>query len=65
MLNMLAARGLAAGDAAQHRAIVDGVARVQAAFPELVVSGVDDAIVLTGRIAPDDPRLRWIGSLLR
>ncbi len=65
MLSGLAARGVAVGDAAQHRAIAAGVERVQAAFPELTVSGTDDAIVLAGRISPDDPRLRWIGSLLR
>ncbi|RZF60752.1 hypothetical protein EWE75_21290 [Sphingomonas populi] len=65
MLSGLAARGRTITDAARHRAITEGVARLQAAFPELAVSGEDDAIVLVGRISPEDARLRWIGSLLR
>lgn len=65
MLSDLAARGRTIAEAAQQRAIAGGVARLQAAFPELAVSGEEDAIVLVGRISPEDTRLRWIGSLLR
>ena len=65
MLSDLAARGRMNGEAAQRRAIAEGVARLRSAFPELAVRGEDDAIVLTGRISPEDARLRWIGSLLR
>lgn len=65
MLSGLDARAQAIAAAAQHRAIGDGVTRLQAAFPDLAVDGEDDAIVLTGRISPEDARLRWIGGLLR
>jgi len=65
MLSGLAGRGREIAEAAQRRAIAGGVARLQAGFPELTVSGEDDAIVLVGRISPEDARLRWIGSLLR
>jgi len=65
MLSGLTGRGREIAEAAQRRAITGGVARLQAAFPELTVSGEDDAIVLVGRISPEDARLRWIGSLLR
>ncbi|AOH82764.1 hypothetical protein AWL63_00980 [Sphingomonas panacis] len=65
MLSGLAGRGRTIGAAAQARAITEGAARLQAAFPELTVSGEDDAIVLVGRVSREDARLRWIGSLLR
>ena len=65
MLSGLAARGRSIAEAAPRRAITEGAARLQAAFPELTVSGEGDAIVLVGRISPEDARLRWIGSLLR
>jgi hypothetical protein len=64
VLSGVAARGRAIGDAAQRRAIDTGAARLQAAFPEARVQAEGDAIVLTGRIDPEDARLRWIGSLL-
>jgi len=64
VLSGAAARGRAIGAAAQGRAIVTGAARLQAAFPEARVQTEGDAIVLTGRIDPEDARLRWIGSLL-
>ncbi|MDF0486787.1 hypothetical protein PX554_01490 [Sphingomonas sp. H39-1-10] len=65
MLSGVAARGAAIGEAAERRAIAEGVARLQTAFPELAVRGEADAIVLAGRISREDARLRWIGSLLR
>lgn len=65
MLSGVAARGRTIADAARRRAITEGAARLQAAFPDLAVSGEDDAIVLIGRVSPEDARLRWIGSLLR
>lgn len=65
MLSGLAARGREVAAAARRRAIGRGAARLQAALPELAVSDEEDAIVLVGRISPEDARLRWIGSLLR
>jgi len=65
MLSGVAVRGRTIAEAAQARAITEGAARLQAAFPDLTVSSEDDAIVLVGRISPEDARLRWIGSLLR
>jgi len=64
MLSGVAARGRDIAEAAQHRAIVEGAARLQAAFPQAAVATESDAIVLSGRIDPGDARLRWIGSML-
>lgn len=64
MLSGVVARGRDIAEAAQARAIAQGTVRLQAAFPELAVTAQADAIVLTGRIDPEDARLRWIGSVL-
>lgn len=64
MLSGVVARGRDIAEAAQARAIAGGTVRLQAAFPELAVTAQADVIVLTGRIDPEDARLRWIGSVL-
>ncbi len=65
MLSALEARGRAAGVAAAERARVRVAAALRAALPGVAVGIQGEEVVLSGRIAADDPRLRWIGSLLR
>lgn len=64
MLNGIEARGRAAGAAAAGRARERVAAVLRAELPGVAVGIEGDDVVLTGRIAPDDARLRWIGSLL-
>lgn len=64
MLSALEARGIALAEAAADDARARVAAALRAELPGVAVA-IDGAdVVLTGRISPDDPRLRWIGSLL-
>jgi hypothetical protein len=65
MMDAIEKRGRAIGAAAAARAQARVAASLRETFPEVAVDVVGDDVVLTGRIAPDDPRLRWIASLLR
>ena len=64
MLSALEARARAIGDAAAERARVRVAAALREALPGVAVAIEGSDVVLSGRIAADDPRLRWIGSLL-
>ncbi|MET3761672.1 hypothetical protein [Sphingomonas sp. UYEF23] len=64
MLSALEARGSAAGAVAAERARVRVAEALRSALPGVAISIEGEHVVLSGRIAPDDPRLRWIGSLL-
>jgi hypothetical protein len=64
MLSDVEARGVAAGVAAADRARLRVARVLRADLPGVAVAIDGDDVVLTGRIAPDDPRLRWIASLL-
>ena len=64
MLSALEARGVAAGAAAAERARLRVAEALRAALPGVAVRIEGEHVVLSGRITPDDPRLRWIGSLL-
>lgn len=65
MLSAVAARGRAAGARAAKRARRRVAVALRATLPGVAVTEEEDAVVLTGRISPDDVRLRWIASLLR
>ncbi|WP_242139895.1 hypothetical protein [Sphingomonas sp. TREG-RG-20F-R18-01] len=65
MLTMVEQRGDAIAAAAADRARRRVAAALRAALPGILVEISGAEIVLVGRIAPDDPRLRWIGSLVR
>lgn len=65
MMDALEDRGRAVGEAAAARVRGRVAAALRETLPEVAVDVVGDDVVLTGRITPDDPRLRWIGSLLR
>lgn len=65
MMDGLKERGRAIGEAAAARVRGQVAAALRETFPEAAVEEVGDDIVLTGRVTADDPRLRWIGSLLR
>lgn len=64
MLSALEARGIAAGAVAAKRARERVAEALRNALPGVAVSIEGEHVVLSGRISPDDPRLRWIGSLL-
>lgn len=64
MLSALEVRGVAAGAAAAGVARGRVAEALRNALPGVAVSIEGEHIVLSGRILPDDPRLRWIGSLL-
>ncbi|MGY2734795.1 hypothetical protein [Sphingomonas sp. UYP23] len=64
MLSALEARGRAIGAVAADRARVRVAAALRDALPGVAVAIEGSDVVLSGRIAADDPRLRWIGSLL-
>jgi hypothetical protein len=64
MLSALEARGAALGAAAADRARARVAEALRDELPGVAVTIEGEAVVLTGRIAADDPRLRWIGSLL-
>lgn len=63
-MTALQARGVALGAAAADRARVRVADALRQELPGVAVEIEGEAVVLTGRISPDDPRLRWIGSLL-
>lgn len=65
MLTMVEQRGDAIAAAAADRVRRRVAAALRAALPGILVEISGAEIVLVGRIAPDDPRLRWIGSLVR
>jgi hypothetical protein len=65
MMKALEDRGRAIGAAAAARVRGRVAVTLRETLPDVAVDVVGDDVVLTGRIAPDDPRLRWIGSLLR
>jgi hypothetical protein len=65
MRDALEDRARLIGEAAAARVRGRAAAALREALPDVAVEVVGDDVVLTGRIAPDDPRLRWIGSLLR
>lgn len=65
MLSEVEARGIAAGKAAADGARARVAAVLRAELPDVAVGIEGEGVVLSGRISPDDPRLRWIGSALR
>ena len=65
MMDALEERARLSGAAAAGRVRGRVAAALREALPEATVDVVGDDVVLTGRIAPDDARLRWIGSLVR
>ena len=65
MLSVVDTRGRAAARVAADRARRRVADALRGAVPGVAVRIEGEDVVLTGRIAPDDPRLRWIGSLLR
>lgn len=65
MLSGVEARGRAAAAYAADRARLRVAEVLRGAVPGVGVTIEGEQIVLTGRISPDDARLRWIGSLLR
>lgn len=65
MLSALEARGRAAGAAAAEHARARLAEALRAALPGVAVGIEGEEVVLSGRISADDPRLLWIGSLLR
>ncbi|WP_010214786.1 hypothetical protein [Sphingomonas sp. PAMC 26621] len=65
MMDTLEERARAIGEAAAARVRGRVAATMRETLPDVAVDVVGDDVVLTGRITPDDPRLRWIGSVLR
>jgi hypothetical protein len=65
MMDALEDRARAIGAAAAARVREQVAATLRDTLPGVAVDVIGEDVVLTGRIAPDDPRLRWIGSLLR
>jgi hypothetical protein len=65
MMDALEERARAIGEAAAEQVRGQVAATLRETLPGVAVDVVGDDVVLTGRIARDDPRLRWIGSLLR
>ena len=64
-MRSLDAKGRAIAAAAAARTRTRVAAALDATLPGIAVTIDADTVVLTGRISADDPRLRWIGSLLR
>lgn len=58
-------RGQAIAAVAANRARARVAAALREALPGVAVEIVGEDVVLVGRVRADDPRLRWIGSLLR
>lgn len=65
MMDALEERARLIGEAAAARVRGRVAAALRETLPGVAVDVVGEDVVLTGRIAPDDPRLRWIGSVLR
>lgn len=64
MLSLIEGRGTAIADRAADAARLRVADALRAALPGVAVAIDGEDVVLSGRIAPDDPRLRWIGSLI-
>lgn len=64
-MSALKDRARAVGEAARVRAIGRLAARLRNEASDLVVSETADGVIIEGRRATRDPRLAWIGSLLR
>lgn len=66
MLSALVTRAERIGAARRREAIGRLAAAIRDAAPDRqVAADDDDGVTVTGRGVLDDPRLRWIGSLLR
>ena len=61
----LQARAELAAAAAQRRTLARLAARLAADLPDLRVRVDGDKVTVTGRGVLNDPRLVWIGSVLR
>jgi len=64
-MNRLEAAALKAGERARRRALDRLATTLAADLPELHVMIEDDRIAIIGHGVIDDPRLVWIGSMLR
>lgn len=58
-------RGAAIGEVARERAVTRLTARLAAEVPHARVVADDQGVTVTGRGILRDPRLVWIGSLLK
>lgn len=65
MLSGVAARAEAIGEDACDRAVERLADRIRAAAPDVRMIVTDDGVTVTGRGVLSDPRLMWIGSLMR
>lgn len=65
MLSGVAARGAAIAEAARDRTVVRLADRVREAAPDARVAITNEGVAVNGRGVLRDPRLLWIGSLLR
>ncbi len=65
MLSAVDARGRVAAAAAAARARRRVAEVLRGEVPGVAVTIEGENVVLTGRLARDDARLRWIGSLLK
>jgi hypothetical protein len=65
MLSGLEARGTAIGEKRVGALVEELAQRVASAAPDLRVEAAADGVTITGRGVTGDPRLVWIGSLLR
>jgi hypothetical protein len=64
-VNRLEARAELAAIRAQRRTLARLAAHLTADLPELRVRIENDRVTITGRGVLSDPRLVWIGSMLR
>ena len=64
-MTRLEAAALRAGERARQRALKKFAAALAADLPELSVAIDGDRIAIVGRGVLNDPRLVWVGSLLR
>jgi hypothetical protein len=64
-MNRLEARALLAAERAKERALVRLAAALTAELPQVRVVIDGDRVTVTGRGVLSDPRLVWIGSVLR
>jgi hypothetical protein len=64
-MTRLEARALLAAERAKERALVRLAAVLAADLPQLRVAIDGDRVTVTGRGVLSDPRLVWIGSVLR
>ncbi|WP_375397139.1 hypothetical protein [uncultured Sphingomonas sp.] len=64
-MTALEARAQAIAEARRDAAIAKLADRLRAALPGVRVEQRDDGVTLIGRRLSRDPRLTWIGSLMR